>query len=227
MKRRELMRTAGGTAAGVAAATGGAGTAAAASAEDGDDGDGGGGTQADFEGYLDGVDGGYEDHRGEDEVTVEVGASGNGGNLAFSPAGIWVDEGTTVVWEWTGEGGAHNVVANAEAPFEPSHDVDSGEAVEEGSYEYTFEEPGRTAYVCEPHRSLNMFGAVAVGEDVPTVETGGGAATGWPEDIHHVGVPLHAHWMGVIAGLGLVLTFIFTFYVLKYGESAHTGTGRT
>ncbi|CDK39964.1 blue (Type 1) copper domain protein [Halorubrum sp. AJ67] len=69
-----------------------------------------------------------------------------------------------------------------------------------------------------------MHGGIAVGEDVATVEVGG-ANTGWPEDIAYVGVPLHAHWVGISAILGIGLTFVFTFYMLKYGESAHTGHG--
>ncbi|OYR80026.1 halocyanin, partial [Halorubrum sp. E3] len=78
-------------------------------------------------------------------------------------------------------------------------------------------------YHCVPHTAVGMHGGIAVGGDVPTVETGGN--TGWPENIAHVGVPLHAHWVGIAAILGIALTFVFTFYLLKYGESAHTGHG--
>ncbi|WP_418281694.1 halocyanin domain-containing protein [Halorubrum sp. DTA98] len=216
MKRREFVRTAGGATAAVGASTVATGTVAAQE-----------GATPDFGGHLDGIDGGYEDLRGQDEVTVEVGASGNGGNLAFSPAGIWIDEGTTVTWEWTGEGGAHNVVADADnTDFENTHtDVDSGDPIdEEGyTYSYTFEEGGMTGYVCEPHRGVNMFGSVAVGDDVPVVEPG--PDDGWPEDPGHWGVPIHAHWVGIVSMLGIALTFVFTFYMLKYGESAHTGHG--
>ncbi|MFB6296081.1 MAG: halocyanin domain-containing protein [Halobacteriales archaeon] len=125
----------------------------------------------DFGGWLEGVDGGYRDARGSDEVTVQVGASGNGGNLAFSPAGLWVDPGTTIRWEWTGEGGRHNVVAR-EGPA----DLDSGSPVDTTgvAYEYTVEDGGITNYVCEPHATVGMKGAIAVGGDVPTVEAGGG-----------------------------------------------------
>ncbi|MCO8265935.1 halocyanin, partial [Haloferax sp. AB510] len=55
MKRREFLRTAGGA---TAAATAAAGTAAA------QEGGGGAQVQPDFGGYLDGIDGGYEDLRG-------------------------------------------------------------------------------------------------------------------------------------------------------------------
>jgi len=120
----------------------------------------------DWDGWLDGIDGGYRDARGEDSVTVRVGASGNGGNLAFEPAGLWIDSGTTVTFQWTGQGGGHNAVA-VEGPA----DIDSGDPVEEAgtTYEVTFEAGGITNYICEPHESLGMKGAVAVGDDVPTV----------------------------------------------------------
>jgi halocyanin-like protein len=209
LSRRAFLRAAtGATAAG--AATAGAGTAAAQS------------SQPDWGGWLEGVDGGYSDERGNSEVTVEVGAEGNGGNLAFAPAGIWVDPGTTVTWEWTGKGGGHNV-KHEEGPAS----LDSGAAVAEAgtTYTHTFGEgeTGITKYYCSPHRSLGMLGAVAVGGDVPTVSTGGG---GGEKDLEELGVPIQAHWVGAATILGIVSTITYTFYVLKYGESAHTGTGR-
>ncbi|EMA00488.1 halocyanin domain-containing protein [Haloferax denitrificans] len=206
MKRREFLRTAGGA---TAAATAAAGTAAA------QEGGGGAQVQPDFGGHLDGVDGGYEDLRGQSEVTIEVGASGNGGNLAFAPAGIWIDTGTTVTWEWTGEGGGHNVVSSEGAS------LDSGAAVSEAgsTYEYTFESGGITKYHCVPHEALGMLGAVAVGGDVATVSTGGGGE----KELHELGVPIQAHWVGSATILGIIVTIIYTFFILKYGESPNTG----
>ncbi|MGM0604694.1 MAG: halocyanin domain-containing protein [Halobacteriota archaeon] len=211
MKRREFMRTAGGSAAAATAVAAGSGTAAAQE------------EQPDWGGYLDGIDGGYQDLRGQDEVTVSVGAEGNGGALAFEPAGIWIDPGTTVVWEWTGEGGEHNVVTRGgPAEFESPLTAAAGDTFE---FEFTEDHEGITEYACEPHEGLGMLGAVAVGE-VDTVEAGGAEGGAWPEDIGHVGVPLQKHFLGIITFLGLGLTFVFTFYVLKYGESANTGRGQ-
>lgn len=132
----------------------------------------------DFGDHLTGVDGGYEDLRGEDQVTVEVGASGKyGGNLAFSPAAIWIDPGTTVIWEWTGEGGRH-VIKTVDGPaMLDSHPGETNPNYTAGStYEHTFteDETGVTNYECTPHGSLGGKGAVAVGENVPTV---GGKST--------------------------------------------------
>ena len=210
MKRRDFVRTAGGATAAVAASAGATGTAAAQE------------VQPDWPSAAAGGNvGSYTDARGQDEVTISVGAGSSG--LAFDPTLVWVDEGTTIVWEWTGNGGDHNV-QNVEGPA----GLDSGSPVGEEGYTYEYEtgsgDAGITHYHCTPHDAVGMHGGIAVGEDVATVEVGG-ANTGWPEDIAKVGVPLHAHWVGISAILGIGLTFVFTFYMLKYGESAHTGHG--
>ncbi|ELZ35555.1 halocyanin domain-containing protein [Halorubrum tebenquichense] len=122
---------------------------------------GSGSAAAQYDGWLEGVSNydGTHDYTGQDEVTVQVGAGENG--LRFGPAAVLIDPGATVVWEWTGQGGAHNVVAADET-------FDSGETVaEEGTtFEYTFEdaEEGDTFnYFCTPHRGAGMKGVVAVG----------------------------------------------------------------
>jgi halocyanin-like protein len=205
MNRREFLTAAGGSAAATAAA---AGTVAAQ--------EGGGSVRPDFGGYLDGVDGGYQDARGESEVTVTVGAEGNGGNLAFAPAGLWVDSGTTVVWEWNGLGGGHNVIGDG-GPA--AGDLDSGAAVaEEGTtYSYTFEEGGITTYYCQPHQSLGMLGAVAVGEEVPTVSVGGGEGESAAPT-----VPNSARALGVATTVAMVATLGLAFFFLKYGGDYET-----
>lgn len=211
MKRRDFIRTAGGSAAATTAVAAGSGTVAAQE------------EQPEFS-ELEDVDGGIEDLRGESEVTVEVGASGNGGNVAFSPAGVWVDPGTTVIWEWTGEGGDHNVVTT-DGPAELESEL-VGESGHTYEFEFTEDHAGITNYQCEPHSGLGMLGAVAVGDDVPTVEVGGGAG-GWPEDLaHDAGVPIQKHYVGIVSFLGIAVSLVFTFYVLKYGESPNTGQGR-
>lgn len=126
-------------------------------------------TQPDFGGWLDGVDGDIVDLRGQDQVTVQVGASGNGGAFAFSPAGIWIDPGTTVSWNWTGEGGGHNVHSQSGADFQSDITAEPGV-----HFEYTFDEEGISTYQCDPHATLGMKGGVAVGDNVPTVTTGSG-----------------------------------------------------
>jgi len=164
VSRRGFLRVA----AGGTAATAATGTAAAQETETGtgtQTGTQSGEQRPDFEGYLDDVGNftGIEDMRGQDEVTIEVGVEANGGAFGFGPAAVHVDTGTTIVWEWTGEGGGHNVVAE-DGTFE------SGSPVEEAgtTFEWTAGEDGVYNYFCEPHRTLEMKGSVVVGEDYPT-----------------------------------------------------------
>ncbi|ESS03299.1 MAG: halocyanin domain protein [uncultured archaeon A07HR67] len=98
------------------------------------------------------------DYTGEDEVTVDVGAGDIG--FAFGPPAIRIDAGTTVVWEWTGEGGAHNVVSEDASATQ----FDSGDPVDEQGYtfEETFEEAGIQLYYCTPHRGNGKLGGIDV-----------------------------------------------------------------
>lgn len=211
------MRTASGVAAGTAvgaAATGGAGVAAAQEEE------------PEWPEFVEQAPN-FEstDMRGEEEVTVAVGA---GDGLQFDPAAIWVDPGTTVIWEWTGEGGQHNVMADPDesegeaAPLEAPLQQEEGATYE---FEFTDEHDGSiTAYYCEPHLGQNMIGGVAVGE-VPTREAAAGGEGA--VDPHELGVQIREHYVGVGAIIMIMVSLIFTFFVLKYGESPHAkGGGR-
>lgn len=106
--------------------------------------------------YLSGANlyDGFVDLTGEDEVTVMVGAEEN--PLAFGPPAIRVDAGTTVIWEWTGDGGGHNVV-DEDGEFESDLSSQTG-----FTFEQTFDNSGYVLYYCEPHRSTGMRGAVIV-----------------------------------------------------------------
>ena len=105
-------------------------------------------------------DGTVLDLTGSDEVVVDVGAGDVG--FAFDPAALRVAAGTTVRWEWTGTGGAHNVAAASES----ATDFDSGSAVDsaEETFEHTFDEPGVQLYYCTPHRMNGMLGGIDVVE---------------------------------------------------------------
>ena len=125
--------------------------------EDGGDGDGGGSDAPaavdDFLGDANGYDG-VVDETGADEVTVTVGP---GGNNSFDPAAVRVDAGTTVVWEWDSPN--HNVVAE-DAPTDWSgHDGIESDGFTD---EHTFDEAGEYLYVCTPHETVGMKGAVVV-----------------------------------------------------------------
>ncbi len=112
-----------------------------------------------FDGWFDGVSNfdGVVDETGRDEVTVTVGASGNDGSFAFDPAAIRVSEGTTVVWEWAGEGGKHNVVAD-DGSFRSGDPVSGADT----TFRHTFDGTGTYEYYCSPHKNLGMKGAVVV-----------------------------------------------------------------
>lgn len=101
-------------------------------------------------------DGTVADETGSGNVEVQVGAEGNGGNVAFAPPAVRIDAGTDINWTWTGEGGSHNVV-HEDGEFR-------SDLIEEGGndFQHTFEEPGVFLYFCEPHKSLEMKGAVIV-----------------------------------------------------------------
>ena len=126
----------------------------------GDDGDGDtptDGDTPDFDGWMDGAnnyDGTVEDMTGSDTVTVEVGAGDAG--LAFGPAAIRISTGTEVEFEWTGDGGGHNVHAMEGADFQSENHMDSGV-----HFTHTFEEAGTVKYRCDPHRTV-MKGVVVV-----------------------------------------------------------------
>jgi halocyanin-like protein len=208
MNRRDFLRTAGGAAG--ATATASAATGSALAAEEG--GGGGEGGEPDFGGYLDDVGnfgGSVEDATGQDQATVEVGAEGNGGNLAFGPAAVHVDPGTTVVWEWTGEGGSHNVVSE-DGAFE-------SDLVGEGgfTFEHTFEEDGIYNYFCQPHKSVGMKGSVVVGTDFPTKGGGGGGAG--PADL-----PGAAKTLSVATMFVLVATLGLAYLFVRYGQGTQS-----
>lgn len=138
------------TAAGVAGCLGGGGATS----------DGTTGETPSVESYLARVknyDGSPVDRTGRNRVTVTVGARGNGGYLAFSPAAVAITPGTTVVWEWTGKGGQHNVVAEHGAGFESALVAAAGH-----TFEHAFETSGPVLYYCTPHARLGMKGAVLV-----------------------------------------------------------------
>lgn len=154
MDRRAFVKVAGVTALAPAAA------GCSGNGNGGGNGDGNGGSSDvpdELDEYLSDAneyDGTIADHTGEDEVTVDVGTGDNG--FGFSTAAIRIDTGTTVVWEWTGEGGAHNV-EDEDGEFESDLYSEEGE-----TFEYTFEDSGNYRYFCNPHRSNGMLGGVAV-----------------------------------------------------------------
>ncbi|WP_436923785.1 plastocyanin/azurin family copper-binding protein [Halosimplex amylolyticum] len=213
VSRRAFLRAG----AGATAVAAGAGTATAAQEETETGGEGGGGgggnVQPEWPSYVDDAqNGSYEDLRGESEVTVEVGP---GGNFSFVPTEIWIDPGTTINFEFVSP--SHNVKPN-EQPEGGSLDGTEGgdfDTIPEGeTYSATLETGGMYTYYCGPHEGQGMKGAIAVGEEVSTVEVdtgGGGGGGGRPQ------VPDAAKSLGIATGFGMAATLGLAYFFIKYG----------
>jgi halocyanin-like protein len=106
---------------------------------------------------VDNYSGSVADRTGVSEVRIEVGTKGNDGHFAYTPAALLITTGTTVIWEWTGSGGAHNVVGVDDQFY-------SGEPKTNGQFVKEFTSPGVVRYFCGPHRELGMKGALVVRE---------------------------------------------------------------
>ena len=98
------------------------------------------------------------DRRGKSEVTIGVGASGNGGSFAFSPAAVRVSPGTRVVWRWVDAPGSYNVAA-LDGAFESVFVSDPGH-----EFARTFGTERVVKYGCGAYADIGMRGVVVVGD---------------------------------------------------------------
>ena len=122
-------------------------------------------TEQEVGGADDTYDGTLEDLTGQETVTVLVGTPGNGGAFAFSPSAARVSLGTEIQFEWTGEGGAHNVESLPEEQLGRSdYEFSSGESAQAEGVQYTrpMDVAGVLLTHCEPHLSVGMKGGIAV-----------------------------------------------------------------
>lgn len=110
-----------------------------------------------YDGYLRGANNfdAVADRTDASTVTVAVGANSG---LSFDPAAAKISPETTVVWEWTGRGGQHNVIAE-DGTFESKYYLEEG-----SSFSHTFESPGVYKYHCTPHQTQGMLGVIEVVE---------------------------------------------------------------
>lgn len=230
MKRRDFLRLAGGS----AAASGAAGTAVAQQ-DDGTD----TGTTAPGSGNNTAAEGGGSEPGVQSGTTVGTGTEGGDGGgggggggtetVAVGPDGslkfvpgtdepLRVAPGTTVEWVW--ESDTHNVVPDSQPEGANWEGTPGGEGktYDTGyTYTHTFGTEGTYEYYCAPHESAGM---VATLEVTQNPNEGGGE-----KSLHDLGVPIQAHWVGSATVLGIIVSVVYTFYILKYGESPHTGTG--
>ena len=143
---------------------------------------------------------------------------GPGGDLVFDPDKLTVTPGTTVKWVWKSDG--HNVVPESQPEGAGWKGTGSASELFDTGYTYshTFSTPGEYAYHCAPHKSAGMTGTITVG----SAGGGGAAAEADPEEM---GVPFQAHYVGIATILMVMMSLLYTFFFLKYGESAHTSGG--
>ncbi|MEJ7842113.1 MAG: plastocyanin/azurin family copper-binding protein [Rubrobacter sp.] len=85
-----------------------------------------------------------------DEVTVGM------EDRFFDEANITVEPGTTVTWVQRGQYG-HTTTS-----YDGLWDSGLIEGGTDGTYSYTFEEPGTYEYFCGPHEEMGMVGTVTV-----------------------------------------------------------------
>ncbi|MFA9517392.1 halocyanin domain-containing protein [Halopenitus sp. H-Gu1] len=122
-------------------------------------------TETEIGGADDSYEGEILDLREEGDVTIDVGAEGNGDGFAYGPSAVAISAGSEIRWEWTGEGGQHNVQAEPDGQIgESDYEFSSGDSVAgaDNEYSHTFDESGVALYHCVPHLSLGMKGSVVV-----------------------------------------------------------------
>ncbi|UOO94758.1 plastocyanin/azurin family copper-binding protein [Halococcus dombrowskii] len=139
---------------------------------------------------------------------------GPGGSLKFEPETLSLPTGGKVKFVWESDG--HNV--------SPSNGDWGHEPIEDKGFSYTtpaFQEAGAQEYVCVPHESAGMVGTIQVGSSGGS-SGGGGAEEPSPEEM---GVPFQAHFVGIATILMMVLSLVYTFFAVKYGESPNAKGG--
>lgn len=123
-------------------------------------GDGSGGS-GQFDGFFENVGNynGVDARTGTAAITITVGAEGNGGSYAFNPPAVRITPGTTVTFEWVSN--THNVLPT-DQPEKTNWDGEPEIKSSGYSFTSTFDRAGTYKYICEPHRSRGMKGAIVV-----------------------------------------------------------------
>jgi plastocyanin len=143
--------------------------------------------------------------------TVKVGP---GGALKFEPETLSLPTGGKVKFVWESSG--HNV--------NPNSGKWGHQPIEDKGFSFTtppFKQAGEQKYVCDPHASAGMKGTIQVGSSGSS-GGGGGEEEPSPEEM---GVPFQAHFVGIATLLMMVLSLVYTFFVVKYGESPNAKGG--
>jgi plastocyanin len=145
-----------------------------------------------------------EEGGGGGPKTVDVGP---GGQNVFDPETVYVKPGNTVKWVW--KSGGHNVVPKS---IPDGASWSGHEPLEDAGFEYehTFETKGTYEYVCVPHASLGMKGAVEVTDSPPQNE---GYQSVLPDSAKTLGVAATGSMVSILG-----LAYFFMRYGGDYGE---------
>ena len=219
MKRRDFLTAATGVAGGATAAStaaaGGSSSAARSSIDDRSV-----LPQQDNE-DDDSDDDGEEEAAGDDlpgAGQTETVIVGPGGDLVYDPDELVILPGTTVRFIWESDNHNLNVQSGPEGGWDGYDDLeDTG-----FEYEHTFEVEGEYEYVCDPHIAAGMEAVIIVTDDPDAV--GADEQEIDFDPAHDLGVPLQKHFIGAATFAAIFVTLVFTFYVLKYGESSHSSS---
>jgi plastocyanin len=161
--------------------------------------------------------GGGQNFSGGGTETVNVGP---GGNYVFAPGTeqpLYIQPGTKVKFVWKSDN--HNIVVGSQ----PENANWSGhEPLENTGFtsSYTFTKMGKYHYWCDPHKGLGMVADIVVNSSGQA--PGGGGEEKNPEEY---GVPLQAHFVGIATVLMMVVSLVYTFFLVKYGESPNAKGG--
>jgi plastocyanin len=135
----------------------------------------------------------------------------------FDKAEITVEPGTTVTWVQRGQYG-HTTTS-----YDGLWDSGLIEGGTDGTYSYTFEEPGTYEYFCRPHEEMGMVGTVTVsGASASASASASATASASPSASAEAepltdtgGVPLALLATLLLAGSGLT-----TFALLRRGDAS-------
>lgn len=123
----------------------------------------------------------------------------------FDEANITVEPGTTVTWVQRGQYG-HTTTS-----YDGLWDSGLIEGNTDGTFSFTFEEPGTYEYFCGPHEDLGMVGTVTVTDGASASASATASASAEAETLVDTGGPP----LALAAVIVLVGSGILSFAVLR------------
>jgi hypothetical protein len=133
----------------------------------------------------------------------------------FDQANIIVEPGTTVTWVQSGDN-SHTTTS-----YDGLWDSGMIEGGTDGTFSFTFEEPGTYDYFCIPHEDLGMVGTVTVSGGTATASpTGTGTATATASPTATAlsdtgGPPVSSLLIALAATLALVVSGVIALALLR------------